>query len=182
MADSRRNTTSLMIVRSQSDLSSLVAARLHPPPQRTSPRTPCTTALLSIGSTLTTRSANPVPVDARNFADCSIMDVVLCPLCHQRKARRMCPALGKQICTVCCGTKRQVEIHCPSDCTYLLSAREHPPVAMVRKHRRDLGVVVRFMQDLSERQSRLFFLIMTFLVRYQPPELHPLIDDDVAEA
>jgi hypothetical protein len=110
------------------------------------------------------------------------MGVVLCPLCHQRKARRICPALGKQICTVCCGTKRQVEIRCPHDCTYLLSAREHPPVATVRKHRRDLGVVVRFMQDLSERQSRLFLLIMTFLVRYQPPELHALIDDDVAEA
>jgi hypothetical protein len=94
----------------------------------------------------------------------------------------MCPALGKQICTVCCGTKREVEIHCPNDCTYLLSAREHPPVATVRKHRRDVGVVVRFMQDLSERQSRLFLLVMTFLVRYQPPELHPLIDDDVAEA
>jgi hypothetical protein len=94
----------------------------------------------------------------------------------------MCPALGKQICTVCCGTKRQVEIHCPSDCSYLVAAREHPPVATVRKQQRDLETVVRFMRDLSERQSRLFLLILTFLARYQPPELHPLIDEDVAEA
>ena len=31
-------------------------------------------------------------------------------------------------------------------------------------------------------KSQLFFLIATFLVRYEPPELQPLIDDDVAEA
>ncbi len=38
------------------------------------------------------------------------------------------------------------------------------------------------MRDLNERQSQLFFLVNTFLVQYQPPELQPLIDDDVAEA
>jgi hypothetical protein len=38
------------------------------------------------------------------------------------------------------------------------------------------------MRDFSERQSQLFFLVTTFLVGYQPPELHTLIDDDVAEA
>ena len=37
------------------------------------------------------------------------------------------------------------------------------------------------MRDFSERQSQLFFLIGTFLVSYEPPELQPLIDDDVAE-
>ncbi len=50
-----------------------------------------------------------------------------CPLCSQRKARRACPALGHQICAVCCGTKRLTQIPCPSDCVYLASAREHPP-------------------------------------------------------
>ena len=34
------------------------------------------------------------------------MSAVICPLCGQRKARRACPALGQQICAVCCGTKR----------------------------------------------------------------------------
>ena len=33
-----------------------------------------------------------------------------CPVCGQRKARRECPALGQTICTVCCATKRLVEI------------------------------------------------------------------------
>ena len=107
---------------------------------------------------------------------------MICPLCGQRKARRACPALGKQICAVCCGTKRLVQIQCPSDCAYLATAREHPPAAAVRQQQRDVGLLVQFMRDLNQRQSQLFFLVNSFLVRYQPPGLQALIDDDVAEA
>jgi hypothetical protein len=52
----------------------------------------------------------------------------------------------------------------------------------VRQQQRDVTALVGYMQDFSERQSQLFFLIATFLLRYEPPELHPLVDDDVAEA
>jgi hypothetical protein len=83
---------------------------------------------------------------------------------------------------VCCGTKRLVQIQCPADCVYLATARDHPPAAIVRRQQRDVGLLVHFMRDLGERQSQLFFLVNTFLVQYQPPELQPLIDDDVAEA
>ena len=38
------------------------------------------------------------------------------------------------------------------------------------------------MRDLSERQSQLFFLINSFLQRYEPPELQALVDDDVVDA
>jgi len=48
-----------------------------------------------------------------------------CPLCGARKAKRLCPAKGFQICPVCCGTKREVEIDCPSDCRYLHEGREY---------------------------------------------------------
>jgi len=105
-----------------------------------------------------------------------------CPLCGQRKARRGCPALGKQICAVCCGTKRLVQIACPSDCAYLATAREHPPAAAVRQQQHDLSSVMRAMRDLNERQSRLLVLVLSFLARYQPPELQTLIDEDVSEA
>jgi hypothetical protein len=107
---------------------------------------------------------------------------VICPLCGQRKARRTCPALGQQICAVCCGTKRLVQIQCPADCAYLTTAREHPPAAVVRRQQHDVGLLMQFMRDLNQRQSQLFFLVNRFLVRYQPPELHPLLDDDVVEA
>ncbi len=75
-----------------------------------------------------------------------------------------------------------VQIACPSDCAWLASAREHPPAVAVRRQQRDVGVLLQIMRDFDERQSRLFVLVNTFLVRYEPPELQPLIDDDVAEA
>lgn len=107
---------------------------------------------------------------------------MVCPLCGTRRARRGCPALDKQICAVCCGTKRLVHIRCPSDCAWLATAREHPPAAIVRQQQRDIGLLVQFMRDLNEHQSRLFFLITTFLARYDAPELQAPIDEDVAEA
>jgi hypothetical protein len=42
-------------------------------------------------------------------------------------------------------------------------------------------MVVQFMRDFSERQSQLFVMITTFLVRYETPDLPALLDDDVAE-
>ena len=41
---------------------------------------------------------------------------------------------------------------------------------------------VRFVRDLNQRQSQLFFLIGMFLGRYEPLALRPLVDQDVAEA
>jgi len=107
---------------------------------------------------------------------------VLCPLCGLRRARRGCPALDKQICAVCCGTKRLVQIQCPSDCTWLASARQHPPAVVVRRQQRDVGMLVHVTRDFSERQSQILLLLATFLLQYGADDLHGLIDDDVAEA
>jgi hypothetical protein len=46
-----------------------------------------------------------------------------CVLCSKRAAKRYCPAKSEKICSVCCGTKREVEIDCPSDCVYLKTGR-----------------------------------------------------------
>lgn len=107
---------------------------------------------------------------------------MVCPLCGTRRAKRGCPALDKQICAVCCGTKRLVQIRCPTDCAWLATAREHPPATVVRQRQQDVGILSRILRDLSERQSQLLFLITTFLATYQPTELHAPIDDDVVEA
>ena len=48
-----------------------------------------------------------------------------CPICEKRKAKRYCPAKAESICTVCCGTEREVTIACPSDCAYLVESRRH---------------------------------------------------------
>jgi len=109
------------------------------------------------------------------------MPTVVCPLCGNRRARRGCPAVGQQICAVCCGTKRLVEINCPSDCVWLASAREHPPAVAVRQQQRDRALLMPLMLDFTERQAELFFLVASFIVRYQPPEFQPLFDEDVEE-
>jgi len=47
-----------------------------------------------------------------------------CPICQRRKPARYCPARGETICTICCGTEREVTLDCPHDCIYLVRARE----------------------------------------------------------
>jgi hypothetical protein len=83
---------------------------------------------------------------------------------------------------MCCGTKRLLEIQCPGDCPWLASAREHPPAVAVRQQQRDVGLIAHFMRDFSRRQSQLFLLVTTFLVRYEAPELQRPVDEDVVEA
>lgn len=74
-----------------------------------------------------------------------------------------------------------MQIRCPADCAWLASAREHPPALVVRQQQRDLTLLIEGMRDFSERQSQLFLLLSTFLVRYEPAELQTLVDDDVAD-
>lgn len=107
---------------------------------------------------------------------------VICPLCGTRRAKRGCPALAQQICAVCCGTKRGVEIACPDDCAYLNTAREHPAAITMRQRQRDLALMLPFVRDLNSRQGELFSLVSTFLQRYEPGELESLVDEDLAEA
>ena len=105
-----------------------------------------------------------------------------CPLCRQRKARRTCPALGEQICAVCCGTKRLVEIHCPETCPYLASAREHPPAVVQREQQRDVSALMHTMRDVTDRQQQLMFLLLGIARRYEGDPLQSLVDADVVEA
>jgi hypothetical protein len=50
---------------------------------------------------------------------------VSCAICEIRKEKRFCPAIHGRICPQCCGEQREVTLDCPSDCPYLLQAREH---------------------------------------------------------
>jgi hypothetical protein len=106
-----------------------------------------------------------------------------CPLCGSRKARRACPALNKDICSVCCGTKRITEIACPSSCGYLAVAREHPAAVVRRQQERDVALLLPTVQTLTERQYQLFvFLFQMVISRHKPEGFGRLVDDDVAEA
>ncbi|MGO8736395.1 MAG: hypothetical protein ACLQVM_26780 [Terriglobia bacterium] len=48
-----------------------------------------------------------------------------CPICNHRKVKRFCPAKGENICSVCCGTEREVTIDCPADCPHLVDSRKY---------------------------------------------------------
>jgi hypothetical protein len=104
-----------------------------------------------------------------------------CPLCRSRKAKRACPGVGQDICPVCCGTKRIVEIACPPSCIYLTTAQRHPAAVVKRQQEQDLAVLLTALGRLSEPQLQIFFVIHTYLARFTP-EGAALSDADVADA
>ena len=104
-----------------------------------------------------------------------------CPACGTRRARRACPALGQQICPVCCGTKRLVEIACPPDCSYLRSANAHPPAVVQRQQERDFGFLLPLLGRLTERQQQIALLLQA-AVRADGPDPAPRSDADVEQA
>ncbi len=83
-----------------------------------------------------------------------------CPLCRTRRGKRLCPAKGEEICAHCCGTKRRVEIRCPDDCAYLDGRQAGAWEGREAERRRDARRLAPFVQDLSERQARRFFLAL----------------------
>jgi hypothetical protein len=57
-----------------------------------------------------------------------------CAICEERKEKRFCPAVHGKICPQCCGEQREVTLDCPSDCPYLLQAREHATAHNANAH------------------------------------------------
>jgi hypothetical protein len=106
---------------------------------------------------------------------------MVCPLCRQRAARRGCPALDRNICAVCCGTKRLLEVTCPPDCGYLKTSQAHPPASVRRQQERDLGFLMAMHEGLSPAQSDLFWTILTFVVGFRGDPLMKVVDDDLSD-
>jgi hypothetical protein len=102
-----------------------------------------------------------------------------CPLCSERPGKRYCPAKDERICTVCCGTKREVEIDCPSSCTYLKASRsyesERPipdPEVAARVHQFDARFVEQFHPLLD---------LLTLAIAEERQGSAWLVDNDVIE-
>ena len=73
-----------------------------------------------------------------------------CAICHIRKPRRFCPGVRGDICTICCGTEREVTVDCPWDCPYLQEARKHErsaPVDPDKVPNQDIRVSEEFLRD-----------------------------------
>jgi hypothetical protein len=94
--------------------------------------------------------------------------------------------VGQDICAVCCGTKRIVEIACPATCIYLEHAHRHPAASVKRQQESDLTVLMAALGRVSEVQLQLFFVIQTSILKFHTSAraegTAPLTDADVAQA
>ena len=101
-----------------------------------------------------------------------------CSLCETRRSRRNCPALGKDICAQCCGSKREVTVDCPLDCAYLVEGRNHEQLVPVGEYpNRDVEVSDAFL----ERNKPLYIFVLGTL--HQTAKENPaVIDADMREA
>ena len=76
-----------------------------------------------------------------------------CPICEKRKAKRSCPAKGARICSLCCGTEREVSIDCPLDCSYLREIREREYVGHLDPKNfpfKEISVDGRFLEEHTD--------------------------------
>lgn len=84
------------------------------------------------------------------------------------------------ICAICCGTEREVTVHCPLDCEYLQEARKHevPPVADPETFpNRDIRVSEDFL-----RQNEALLVVVSIGLLGASLETPDAIDDDVKQA
>ncbi len=103
-----------------------------------------------------------------------------CPICEKRKATRYCPAKGEQICSLCCGTEREVTISCPADCSYLIAAHRYED-----EHKRAMPADTPFIeerlpQDILHSQQQLMSLLAFQIAKFTSTE--PLATDPDALA
>jgi hypothetical protein len=88
---------------------------------------------------------------------------ILCKICGKRRAKRACPAVEGDICSICCGEQREVSLSCPFECEYLQEAHEHEkalPVAENEISNPDIRVSEEF---ISEHEELLLFSIYSLL-------------------
>ncbi len=78
---------------------------------------------------------------------------VACAICEVRRPKRFCPGVRGDICTICCGTEREVSVTCPLDCEYLQDARRHEkPVELdaSKLPNQDIRVTEKLLSDCDE--------------------------------
>jgi len=105
---------------------------------------------------------------------------ILCKRCGLRRARRACPALHADICSICCGTEREVSIACPLECEYLREAHQREKALPV-----DPKDVADQDVDVSEefiRQHEEFLLFAIYSLLQAALRTPGAVDTDALEA
>jgi len=104
----------------------------------------------------------------------------LCRICNTRRARRRCPGIHGDICAVCCGNQREVNIFCPLDCQYLREARLHekpPAIDPKGLPNSDIRIYEQFLRDHEE-----LVLFCTFTLADAALRTPGAVDSDVLAA
>lgn len=76
-----------------------------------------------------------------------------CAICETRRPRRFCPGVRGDICSICCGTEREVTVDCPLDCEYLQEARRHDraiPTEPQKWPNQDIQMSEEYLVDYEE--------------------------------
>jgi hypothetical protein len=105
---------------------------------------------------------------------------MVCAICQTRRPVRHCPGVPGDICTICCGTHREVTISCPLDCEYLRDARQHekpPQLDVEQLPNRD----IRVSEELLENNHELLEFLSRRLVTaaFETPGT---VDSDLRDA
>ena len=105
---------------------------------------------------------------------------MVCAICQTRRPRRHCPGVEGDICTICCGTEREVTVSCPLDCEYLRDAHKHEKAAPFDAEQlpnRD----IRVSEELLENNQELLEFLGRALAT-EALETPGAVDSDVRDA
>ena len=103
-----------------------------------------------------------------------------CAICEVRRPRRICPGVRGEICSICCGTEREVTVACPLDCEYLRDARKHDrPVPFDPATAGDLDI--RLTDELLDKNEVLLAFLVERLIG-AAMATSGAVDGDVREA
>jgi len=104
-----------------------------------------------------------------------------CPICNKRKVKRLCVARAQSICSICCGTEREVTIDCPSDCVYLVASREYDLSRLEIDWAKVPFPEVRVKRDFAETHEALLLDIDYEICQFAA-DYREVVDTDVLAA
>src|SRR3954454_22028298 len=81
-----------------------------------------------------------------------------CAICETRRPRRFCPGVRGNICSVCCGTEREMTVDCPLDCEFLREARRHEKLEPINPDALPNAEIQLSHKFLEENEHLLIFL------------------------
>lgn len=104
----------------------------------------------------------------------------LCRICQVRRPKRYCPGVTADICSICCGTEREITVNCPLDCPFLREARKHEGLPQIDP-RQFPNSDIRVDESFLKRNEALLILIASSIA-HKALASGDIYDRDVKDA